>query len=484
VRHAVSVGETPDAIAIAYGCDPLDLVLANRHKRWQRLPSGVLTFADLTEGEVLELPRELEHDLSPGMMGAPGVPDIANFVPVPSQFGPAANQIQADAQNQLLQAENYVQGHAKDTLGQLAATAGVTPEDLSSAVAAYNQYGAKAVASLVSLANGSQAPSASAFAPLIGFGLTLAGAVPLVGIAVTAALAIFDTLSQALNNALDGPPCGSNPAHQWTLPGGMCISRDTGRPGGPESPDWVGWPAFEATQLASAAEKANGQAWPPQNIGGPTPVGKWLMGLAGISIDTAFPQYAETIGCEMDALGPAPLLGQGHSVADFFRAYYRAWQHTAEWSINGYAIQQLSPWALFAKTQLAWNAAHTGPSVALIATPYPSHYASGACISYGAPNDPGSVSYIGALLNGDIDGQNHLDKTPQLNIGPSNQSASLANLITSASGSTSSSSSAGKKVAVAAGVGGVALAALWLALGRPLSWAAFKAAFGHAWRNV
>jgi hypothetical protein len=363
------------------------------------------------------------EDVFAGGFGAAG----AFVPPVPSQFGPAANDVQAAAQAQILQAEQYAQSHAQDALGQLAATAGITPNDLARATSAYNQYGAKAVSSLVSLASGQQAPTFSAFAPLIGFGLAIAGAVPVVGIMVTAALGVIDAVSQALNNALDGPACGNDPRRQWTLPGGMCLSRASGRPSGPDAPDWVGWPAFEATMLATPEQQANYQAWPPANIGGPTPVGKWSMSFTGITIDTAFPNYAETIGCELDALGPAPLFGQDTSVAGFFRTYYRALQHTYEFAINGYSI--VDPWKVFASTQLTWNASHAGPSVDLVGTPYPSHIAAGACISSGAPNDPNGVSFIGALLNGDIDGVHHADNLPPLNVGPSTATANFSTII-------------------------------------------------------
>jgi hypothetical protein len=518
--HHVNVGETPASIAECYGCDALDLVLANPQKRFAQLSSGDLVFVQFRAGEVILVPPGARPppELSGGFMGqTPQLPNL-DIPPIPTTFPPIApgsdpEGLQAAAQAQILQTESAIRDpqspmYYRTALEKLAAPEFgniIGPGQLNAAKAAYDLYGAKSVAALVNIAQAAatgQPGSFTMMAPLVGVMLAAAGAAPVVGIVVAAGLAVLDVVAQAVNAALGGGASCNDTAHQWVLPGGMCITQSNGRPPGPlnplppqgdgkPNPAWTTWPVFEA-----------GLVNPPPTPNAPDGRSPLQQHFAGggfgppYLIDNAFPNYAETIGCEMLALtdasfakatgmGSGPTLfgggGPDAQVANFFRTYYRAWQHANEAALNGY--QAPDPWVVFSEVFVHWNASHPGPSVALVPTHYPSNIPLGACFSHGAPNDPNGASYIGALLSGDIDGKAHYQDLPKLNVGGG---SAFANLITSTlgGGAAAAPTSTAKKLAVGGVVTGAGLAALWLALGRPASWAAFKAAFSHAWRSV
>lgn len=352
---------------------------------------------------------------------------------VSTVFSKPANDVQAAAQAILLRREQDMQASAQSTITNLAGQAGITVGDIKRTQAAFDQYAGQAISSVAALASGQQAMSFSAVSPFIGMALAIGGAAPIVGTVAAAALALMDVASQAIDSALKPPPCSSDPTHQWQLPAGACIHSSNGRPNGPDiidtitgatkgpNPDWVGWPAFEQRYLATQDDITRGNYW--QASGNHR---AWkAMGLLGVGIDSTFvSDYAETIGCEMDMLGPPPAGGEDHGMSGFFRAYYRALQHAWEFGINGYQIAD--PWQVFSATQLAWNASHAGPSVELVATPRSNAgsggYPSKACVSRGAPNDPNGFSFIGSLLNGDRDpsGQHHATNLDPINVGPSN----------------------------------------------------------------
>lgn len=335
---------------------------------------------------------------------------------IPAQFqatvwGPAANQIQADAQGLLSQAESYIQTNAKDTLGKLASTAGITPSQLSRAAASIDQYGMQAVASVGKLVSGGQMHFMDV-APIVAMGLAATG----VGAAAGAAVAVVAGALDAIADLVNAPP-QLDPNHQWYLPDGTVRTVPTGRPGGPDAKDWTTWedwigglPKGSSGMLPA---KEPGYPMYDETIGWEITRLQALLDIQdGKSINVPGLSYSngQLAGIDSVLISTAEIKNIPRGLIQFYIAYYKAWQKAFEFAINGYTFPQ--PWAIFASTMNSWNAAHAGPSVSLVATTH------GRSQSIGLPNDPGGSSYIGQLLNGDLDGVHHVDDISQLNIGP------------------------------------------------------------------
>ena len=370
---------------------------------------------------------------------------VGPWPPVPTNFPNPTNALQQAAQNQLAAQEQGLQQNATALFDQLASTAGVSSSDWQQQTSALIQtYGAN----VMRVANDALSGNFGIqdVQVLVGAVLTATGAGAVVGVAVAAGLSVL----QSLMSVLSPGPCANCSGR---CIGNTCISGTTlsGKPIGPSLPSGTSDPNWLTWQ--DALDMSNGKP------------------------DFILPHYSTTIACELKTLDPSD------PMQAFFITYYQALMHAAEYTLNGY--QAPTPWDIFAQTQTTWNASHGAPNVPLTAEtsvnmagldmPGPS---SGGCVSQGGANQPGSVSYIAALLGGAIDGKSHLtdaNGTGQIpggiNTGPLMLPAAssggggppVVHLPTPTSpGGSSSSMSTGSKVAVgAAAVGALGAGGLY-----------------------
>jgi hypothetical protein len=313
--------------------------------------------------------------------------------PIPTTFPTATNDVQKLAQDQIAAAEQYMQANAASLFGQLATQSGVSAADWQKASLLIGTYGSTFMHAANDVLTGNV--SIQDVQAVLGAAMQIAGATPVVGLAVSAGLSIVSSLAGMLTPGACAN-CGGR-----CIAGSSCISGTTlsgkplnVQPSGPSDPYWLTWEDALTLNL---------------------PLGYIL------------PFYQSTIGCEM------PNLDKNDPVQAFFYTYYVALQRAAEYTLNG--LSAPTPWDVFTQTQTSWNAAHSGPAVQLVETPAPmvpvpfihsTLQCVGGGVSIGKANDPNGISYIGALLAGSVDGVHHgpsANGTPQspggINIGPS-----------------------------------------------------------------
>jgi hypothetical protein len=231
----------------------------------------------------------------------------------------------------------------------------------------------------------------------------------------------------------------------------------------------------------------------------------WSTPFAGMrTIDGAFPNYRQLeyeltvpFGNEVEPCPPA--------LVDFGKAFFAAWKSNQAFALNG--LKPIPDEQVLLQTLAMFNRSHDGSTTYEITADYsnatvmppPQLAATGVLdptpaspfipyvrmIAYSAIGDPSAKNFRDPksgnllVLNPSGDGgrgslivHTGAQKTPP-------NAALLPNLSTPAmkSGGTASSSSTATVATVA--VAGAALAGIgWLAIGRPLSWAALKAALG------
>lgn len=496
--HRVSVGETPRFIAECYGCDALDLVLCNPHKRFAQAVSGELVFAELRAGDVLMLPARPPPELSGGMGQLPqGVSNL--------------NQQGQQAAAQVGQLYQGLTPAEQQALGQLLQNNGITiPSDVQKGVAAISNLGQNALAALTKLQSGSTVDQINGATSLVaagsalipGFGLVLAAG-------IAGGLTIFDQLAKTFG-------WFSQPTEScaWKVPPtpagstGICFSTPQ-RPYGPSSPTWLTIEAFAnaPTGPGVTTDPKSRATW--QDVyWGSSPmvtwldefgVGDWSFGwnlgaeltllgdtesvfvkwfaamvaasqnFAAPALQTATQLYTGTYG---GSSGPNKWY-QNPGIHSFALVLDRALVRSFEFPLNGFA--PVNAYALLLATQQAWNAKYTGPAETFDGT---------------------GMSMVDQIVSGKVDAWFNQGGRAGASSGGSQQqyppvSINVPNALNAAAiqkisgaGAPAAPSSTAKKIAVGGVVTGSALAALWLVLGRPASWAAFKAAFSHAWRSV
>jgi hypothetical protein len=340
---------------------------------------------------------------------------------VPTKFPNPTNLAQQLAQQRIAAAEQYMQSQAPTIFGQLATQSGIQDADWQKASTVIGSYGGALVHAANDIISGNA--TLADVQPIFGAALLVAGAAPVVGLAVAAGLSIFSALTGILSPApcsnCSGRCVANNVCLSGTTPTGK---RFNVQPSGPSDANWITWD--DIPDQASL-------------------------------LQALIPYYNQTIACEL------PKLNVSDPVQAFFYTYYTALKQANEYPLNGYTAP--TPWDVFTQVQTTWNAVHAGPNVALIETQMqppvtppgqdPCTYGSG---STGAPNDPNGRSFLGALLAGNIDGQHH-SAGDGINVGSSSasnvywpgQHVGLPSLYGGANASP------GKKMAVAVGAASI-----------------------------
>lgn len=367
----------------------------------------------------------------------------------------------------------------------------VDPAAAQRAVNQVANLGAAAFGTLQDLSSGNYGKAIGDASPIIAAALAATAANPIVGAAVLAAASILSLIV---------PNLGKVQTCDYKV-GDVCFHQ-AARPSGPLDPDWVTIEAFDPIQGGNANSGQFGTVdvtrWEPMQGLALAPGGTWgalafrswwpLLGLELYALgDRSLPalDWAAAVGrtgqTSPDAyaqhyyLAPnSALLAQ---IGDKGRAFLIAFDHAflkmQEIPLNGFTPLQ-TPIVIEAIRQ-AWNGGYAGPPT----FSFPKSFA----IDNGAPGADASKSgtFLQWILAGGYDGQSIL--AVDVNLGPKRVwTPSLAGqgaAPPSAGASAPSSSSSGTAVTV----GLLAIAAVglgWLALGRPLSIEAAKAAF----RNI
>jgi hypothetical protein len=490
--HHVGVGETPASIAECYGCDALDLVLANPQKRFAQLSSGELVFAELRAGEMILVPGGARPppELSGGFMGQlpTGVQNLG------TQGQQAAGQVQ-----QLYQGLTPAEQQA---LSQLLQTNGITiPSDVQKSVTAMANLGSSAIQELGML-SGTQGTltQINAATSLIAGAVTLIpGAGLVLGAGIAGGLAIFDNLAKAF-----GWFQQPTEVCAWKIPPspagstGICFSTPQ-RPYGPTSPTWLTIENFAGAPTGPGLTKdpKSGAQW--QDVYWPnSPMVSWLD-----EFGTGDWSFGWTLGAELTKLGDTKMVASTSNFAapalqtatdiytgtyggankwyqnpgahPFALAFDRALIKSFEYPLNGFPA--INAYTLLLATSEAWNA----------------KFAGGTPLTF----DGTGATMVDLVVKGQVDAWFNQGGRQGASSGGSEQqyppvTINLSNVLSSKAiqlaatggGGAAAPTSTAKKLAVGGVVTGAALTALWLALGRPLSWAAFKAAFSHAWKSA
>ena len=358
----------------------------------------------------------------------------------------------------------------------------LSPSQIAGVVQSYTGLSTLQAQSALTLAGdalGGRTPAWQTVAPLVAGAISLIPGVGIVTVAVVAAAVEF------LPAVLTALGITSGPQHcAWNV-GSVCFNGVI--PYGPNDPNWMTWDQFVADQKAASSNQSG--------------------------IDAAFPEYNETIGCELAAIdailaewaptllttssaptaggpgaggagafgvsgagaGAVGLAGGGSGVGLatspgappptdvlgvflFLRSYYTAWQLNAEQAINGHPYATDAD--LLSTVVNSWNATHDGtyqytfqPATVTLAD-IESGKVPGACARglFPAPDltDPATPTFVSLLLAGQIDGKGQ----PPLTI---HVGQALGGTSAPAASSSSSSSSVALVVGGAAALG----AALW-----------------------
>lgn len=253
--------------------------------------------------------------------------------------------------------------------------AGLSSQDVTSAVQAYTGLDAGEQNSILQIASGNI--SLATCAPLIAGALSATG-IGAAGVAVVAAgiwgAQILDKLG------LFSPPAQNC---NWYV-GSVCITRT--RPDGPSDPQWVTFDQFvgpiDETDVLNPF--AMGQL--PLNV-------KTADGIT----DAAFPFFRQTM------FGELRHIQGGVGIDGFKRAFYEAWKKGKEFEINGYRAP--ADVDLLGRVVTAWNATHTNASTYVL-QPVGSY----------DPNGP--APYINLLMGGVITGTRIDASGLTINTGP------------------------------------------------------------------
>jgi hypothetical protein len=459
--HVVGVGESPESIARLYGVHPLRLLDANPHKPLDGDDEG-RTFAELADGEAIYVPAPPPScgcSRPGGQSGMQGdAPSVGNVLPQNSQ------QVISDVLTQ----------------------AGVTQAGVQSAITSYTGVGLQAQNAVMSIVNGGPV-NLTTTAPIVATGLAfIPGIGPAVAAAYLAVIPVLNMIGQLFSSSpasCTGYMVG-NVCFTKTRPYGPTIPAGVDGAGGP-NPDWETWDTFAAGLVLSNCNPLTAAPDKPAAPGQSDPCA-FVVG--------AFPSFVAQLGPQVLAAGTVlgPISGDvlltithldtptttvpaipdtSHARAQFVILYATAWKKNAEFTLNGY--QGANPYDLFKGVAAAWNATHvatandwtpgasTSPTLTAALGAYP--FLDAAQPDYVPRMALANKGYLDSLVNGEVDGQQYVPIT--LHMGA----------VTTPSGSTSS----GAVYAAAAGgvaAGGGLLA--WLALGRPSTWSAFKAALG------
>jgi hypothetical protein len=479
--HFVGPGESPDSIARLYGVDSWELVRANPHKALDGDDAGA-TFQALSLDEPLFVPLDLPcackgtRPATSGMQGATGPSSGYQLPQNPQQV-----------------------------ISSVLQQAGVNQTSVESAITSYTGIDASAQNAVLGIAQGGPV-NLMTTAPIVAGALAFIPAIgPAVAAAYMVALPVLNAIGQLFSSSpatcsgyTVGPVCFSKPR-----PYGPFIPAGAPGAGGP-NPDWQTW-----DQFFDGADVRGYAALAPLYQGAPA---------ADVFVASIWPEYMKQLGPQLAAADvllnhahPAALMTQGAPIlapaavgvlqslaaqsdavtrAQFLTLFGATWKKNSEFTLNGY--QSANVYDLFKSVASAWNATHlasdhdwtpgtTGSPTATAALgsfvlagfaptladgtagPPSPNYPIGAA----AAQTTASVGYLDALIAGAIDGQQYVPVT--IHMGALQSVAPI-----------SPATSPAAKVAAGAGVVATAAGLAWVALGRPATWAAIKAAISAA----
>lgn len=259
-----------------------------------------------------------------------------------------------------------------------------------------------------------------------------------------------------------------NPPPSWTI-GCTCVWQP-GSPIVPGSPAWRHFPDPSSGADADWFDAGLGIfSWKGATFSFPTSKGR--------PIDTAFPPYHK-LECDFQNAGTIAGATQSADAEElmlFLKAYFVAWKLNREYALNGLKVQD--DWQVLVHTVRMWNKSHA---------PGAGHdFAYDASAAYLDPSSDcahgGANFYVQSLVQ-DIINNNQSDVlngsgAVHINTGPMllELKPGVIRIAGRGGATPATSSTAAKAGVVLAGTAALGLVA-WLALGRPMSWAAVKQA--------
>lgn len=471
-------------LARVLGVEPLALLQANRDRPWT-YEQGSLAFASVMEGDVLRSPDGGEVVIARmGFLGA----SFSDFATPGSGFSAKWDEIQTQLTSEGLGVDesNLAKQLFTEQYASMASQFGIDPADAADYAKAYT-VAARTISGAVdtveglvaSAQGGSPQQLQAAFQTMTGLligGMVAAGAVSAgVGsLIVAGAGALLGALESAglFGTAPSGteicPGFYVNPAPAWVV--GCAAAPSSALRASPGSAAWRRFPE-PATDAGWYGGPWNSVVWHGDTWVWPSPPAPGTLLNPSASASAPVPGIAYALPVFGRVLGTSFYLGQNSSWSwflPFHLAFFAAWKANQEYAFNGYKTK--SDWDVLKNVATLWNRAHDGSTYVDLDPAsagdvvYERELVGLAAYSSGA-NNPADQLY-----NGKLRIHTGAKKTPprhiNFHLGPA-PSAPSAGLST------------GGKAAVAGGVAAVAAGGLWLALGKPLSIAAFQTAFGH-----
>lgn len=471
-------------LAHVLGVEPLALLQANRDRPWT-YEQGSLAFASVMEGDVLRAPDGREVVISRmGFLGA----SFSDFATPGSGFAAKWDEIQAQLTDEGLGVDeaNLAKQLFTDQYASMASQFGIKPSDAADFAKAYTvaartiSGAVDTVEGLVSAAQGaSPQQMAQSFQTLTGL---LIGGVVATGLVSAGVGSLIIAGAGALIGALESAglfgtaPAGTeicpgfyvNPAPAWVV--GCAAAPFSARRAAPGAAAWRRFPEPATDPGWYSLGPSSYVVWHGDTWGWPSSAGSGTLLNPGAAASTA-PGIAYALPTFARVLGTSFYIGSNPSWAwfkDFHFAFFAAWKANQEYAFNGYKTKD--DWSVLKNVATLWNRAHDGSTyVDLDAGPagsavYESELVGLAAYSSGA-NNAADQLYNGKLRI-HTGPKKIVRRHIAFHLGPPRAPASAG-------------LSTGGKAAVAGGVAAVAAGGLWLALGKPLSIAAFQTAFGH-----
>lgn len=474
-------------LAHVLGVEPLALLQANRDRPWT-YEHGSLAFASVMEGDVLRAPDGREVVIARmGFLGA----SFSDFATPGSGFEAKWNEIQAQLSDEGLGVDeaNLAKQVFTDQYASMASQFRIDPSDAADFAKAYTvaartiSGAVDTVEGLVSAAQGaSPQQMAQSFQTLTGL---LIGGVVATGLVSAGVGSLIIAGAGALIGALESAglfgtaPSGTeicpgfyvgNPAPAWVV--GCAAAPFSALRAAPGAAAWRRFPEPATDPGWYASGPANSVVWHGDTWVWPSSAGAGTLLNPNANASPPAPGLAYALPTFARVLGTSFYVGSDPSWAwfkDFHLAFFAAWKANQEYAFNGYKTKD--DWSVLKNVATLWNRAHDGATyVDLDAGPagdavYERELVGLAAYSSGANNAADQ------LYNGKL----------RIHTGPKKivRRHIAFQLPRATAPAASAGLSTGGKAAVAGGVAAVAAGGLWLALGQPLSVAAFQTAFGR-----
>lgn len=487
-------------LADVVGCDPLDLVLANPQLPWRHTGRGMAL--ELHAGDVVRTPdgRELElhstraaQRLERGTASRTGDATFAtyssdaNFV---ASWGKVAATLNAEGIGEGDALFSHAQEQFTSAFDQMLSSNIDEATALQGAqqlvVAGQTVAGAIGqVQGLVSAA-ASSSPGA-AFQQFTGTLVAVASLAGPVSAGAGAAIALgAQVVGTVLNDLFGGPPsvatlCNANLQFVPTFVV-ECVATEAPQID-PGSYSWRRFPVPGGKQVDGSSDDvwfaqgwtATAFTWTGATWFATSLLVDHLNGQDNRRpIEIAFLPNVQGNAPGSQNLGYWQAQNIGATGGDLGAMVWAAWKANAELKLNG--AKGADDWQVFSHVVQLWNRAHDGGTYEDL-----------------TPSDPLYGSLVTQVReHSGLVAEYLVDGNLRVYTGPQKSAAAAHRVIAlhvgggggASSSATSTGISTGAKVAIGTGVAGVGLAGLWWYLGKPMSFAAFKHAFGHAFRGA